>query len=84
MFTVLSPDMHLKPAIIALPLDIKSDVEVTLLANMITLTPGTLSMDLSDDHSILYVHVVSVGDPEDTRQELKTGFETLVYEVFKW
>ena len=55
---VIRPDMkrHLKPAIIAFPLRVKSDPEITLLANLITLTPGTLSVDVSNDRKVLYVH----------------------------
>jgi multicomponent Na+:H+ antiporter subunit E len=81
MLTVLKPHLDLDPAIIALPLDIESDVEITLLANMITLTPGTLSLDVSDDRHTLYVHCVHADDPEGTKRALKEGFESLVQEV---
>jgi multicomponent Na+:H+ antiporter subunit E len=83
MLTVLKPTLDLKPAIIALPMDIDSDVEITLLANMITLTPGTLSLDVSDDRRILYVHCAHAEDPESTKREIKDGFETLVQEVLR-
>jgi multicomponent Na+:H+ antiporter subunit E len=53
-----------------------------MLANLITLTPGTLSLDVADDRSCLYVHSIDVGDPEQFRREIKDGFERLVYEVF--
>jgi len=64
---VLTPDMKsvLRPAIIAFPLTIKSDAEITLLANLITLTPGTLSVDVSEDRSDLRVFI----NPEITRRE---------------
>ncbi|WDR02724.1 Na+/H+ antiporter subunit E [Devosia algicola] len=56
----LSPGVHrrLNPAIIAVPLNVKSDAEITLLANLITLTPGTLSVDVSEDSTVLFVHVL--------------------------
>ncbi len=79
---VLSPKPKMEPGIIALPLDVKTDGEITLLANMITLTPGTLSLDVSNDRKILYVHAVHASDPEKTKREIKEGFETLVHEVF--
>jgi multicomponent Na+:H+ antiporter subunit E len=83
MLTVLKPNLDLNPAIIALPLDIDSDMEITLLANMITLTPGTLSLDVSDDRRTLYVHCVHADDPERTKREIKEVFESLVQEVIR-
>ena len=71
----LSPQMDFEPAIIALPLDLKHDVEIMLLANMISLTPGTLSVDVSTDKSTLYIHAMSVDDPEELCREIKEGFE---------
>ena len=61
----ISPRMDFQPAIIAVPLDVKSDLEIMLLANLISLTPGTLSVDVSTDRSTLYVHAMNVDDPED-------------------
>ena len=81
-YSVIAPNT-MKPAIVAIPLDIKSEVEITLLANMITLTPGTLSLDVSDDHKILYVHSMHVNDIEAFRKEIKDGFERVVQEVFE-
>lgn len=79
---VLAPSLDkTRPAIIGVPLDITSNDEITLFANMITLTPGTLSIDVSDDQRVLYVHSVHVDDPEESKRELKEGFENLVAEV---
>jgi len=81
--TVLfTPKEQIRPGIVAIPLDIRTDAEITMLANLITLTPGTLSLDVADDRSCLYVHSIDVGDPEQFRREIKDGFERLVYEVF--
>ncbi len=81
--TVLfTPKEQIRPGIVAIPLDIRTDVEITMLANLITLTPGTLSLDVADDRSCLYVHTIDVGDPEQFRREIKDGFERLVNEVF--
>ncbi|ABU57864.1 MULTISPECIES: Na+/H+ antiporter subunit E [Roseiflexus] len=79
---LLTPKERIKPGIVAIPLDIRSDAEITMLANLITLTPGTLSLDVADDRSCLYVHAIDVGDPEQFRRGIKEGFERLVYEVF--
>src|SRR5690606_4272250 len=61
---VLSPRMDLKPGIFAYPLKVDRDFEITLLANLITLTPGTLSVDVSEDRKLLYVHAIDCSDPE--------------------
>lgn len=82
---VLRPDMKkiIRPAIVAVPLTVKSDKEITLLANLITLTPGTLSVDLSPDKSLLYVHALSFDTKEAMIAEIKNGFEKKVLEVFR-
>lgn len=81
---VVTPDLKsaLRPAIVAVPLTVKSDAEITLLANLITLTPGTLSVDVSDDRSLLYVHVLTLSTREALIADIASGFETKVKEVF--
>lgn len=79
---VLSPNMKIHPAVVAVPLDIKSDAGITLLANLITLTPGTLTLDVSTDRSTMYVHTMDVGnDVEAFRRSIKDGFERRILEV---
>ena len=82
---VLTPNIKsaLRPAIIAFPLTVKSDAEITLLANMITLTPGTLSVDVADDRSVLYVHTLHLVDRERLIAEIANGFERKIAEVFE-
>jgi len=79
---VLTPRFISEPSIVAVPLSVKSDIEITLLANLITLTPGTLSIDVSDDKSVLYVHIMYGSDPDKSIQEIKSGFERRIMEVF--
>jgi multicomponent Na+:H+ antiporter subunit E len=80
---VLSPTFKMRPGIIAIPLSIKTDAAITLLANLITLTPGTLSIDVSDDRKTLYVHTVNLNDPESFRKSIKEGFERRVQELME-
>lgn len=82
-YSVLAPFSKMRPGIVAIPLDIESDVEITLLANMITLTPGTLSIDVSSDKRVLYVHGMHVHDLAEFKREIKNGFERKVREVFE-
>jgi multicomponent Na+:H+ antiporter subunit E len=58
-------------------------MEILLVANLISLTPGTLSIDLSEDRSILYVHVMFLDDPARFRQSIKDGVERRVLEVMR-
>lgn len=80
---VLSPRMVIKPGIIAYPLKLDRDFEITMLANLITLTPGTLSVDVSDDRRILYVHAIDASDPDATRRDIAEGFERKIMEAFR-
>jgi multicomponent Na+:H+ antiporter subunit E len=78
---VLAPKLNIKPGIIALPLDVKTDVQITILASMITLTPGTLSMDVSEDRQFLYVHVFNIDDKDEIIRTIKGTFEKGILEV---
>lgn len=82
---VLTPNLkaHLRPGIVAFPLTAKSDAEITLLANLITLTPGTLSVDVSDDRRFIYVHVLSVTNKAELIHSIADGFERKIIEVFQ-
>jgi multicomponent Na+:H+ antiporter subunit E len=66
-FDIITPKDYMSPGIIAFPLDAKSDLEITLFANLLTLTPGTLSLDVSSDKKILYVHALYVKDADSFR-----------------
>jgi multicomponent Na+:H+ antiporter subunit E len=78
---VLGPRRLLRPALVAVPLDVKSDGQIAVLANLISLTPGTLSLDVSPDRRTLYVHAMSASSPDDLRREIKEGFERRVREA---
>ncbi|MGO8586911.1 Na+/H+ antiporter subunit E, partial [Rhizobium ruizarguesonis] len=76
-------DMKLKPGIFAFPLTVTSDFEITLLANLITLTPGTLSFDVSTDRRTLYVHALDCSYPEATKRDIVNCFERKIMEAFR-
>ncbi|CAN7191650.1 Na+/H+ antiporter subunit E [Rhizobium sp. LjRoot98] len=79
---VIRPDMQLRPGIFAFPLTLTRDFEITLLANLITLTPGTLSVDVSEDRKTLYVHALDCHDPAAEKRAISTGFERRIREAF--
>ena len=82
-YDVLTPGYRMRPGILAVPLDARTDLEITLLANMISLTPGTLSLDVSADRRTLYLHVMYATDPEAVKESIKHGFERRVLEVLR-
>ena len=63
-YRVLAPSMPIEPAVVEVPLRVQSDLAITTIANSITLTPGTLTMDYDDDTNTLYVHAISGADRE--------------------
>jgi multicomponent Na+:H+ antiporter subunit E len=79
----VQPKLRLRSAIIAYPLTVTTDAQITLLANMITLTPGTLSLDVSDDRRTLLIHALDVEDPEKLIGSIAAGFETRVLGVLR-
>ena len=82
-FDILTPHYYMKPTVIALPLRARTNFEIMMLANMITLTPGTLSIDVSKDRKLLYVHALYVknNDIEKLKQNIKDGFERRLLEL---
>jgi multicomponent Na+:H+ antiporter subunit E len=80
---VITPRSRVESGVIALPLDVKSNMEITILASLISLTPGTLSLDVSEDRRILYIHAVYIrgGDVEGLKRQIKNGFERRLLEI---
>ena len=73
---------QIEPAVVAIPLDITSDGEILLLSMLINITPGSVTIDLSDDRQTLYVHVMHMKTADDTRREIKDGFEHRIKLLF--
>jgi multicomponent Na+:H+ antiporter subunit E len=80
---VMTPAKKRRQAIVAVPLDAKTDLEIAILANLITFTPGTMSVDVSSDRSILYIHAMFVDDAESFRHTIKDGYERRVLELVR-
>lgn len=72
---IVGPRRHIRPAFIRMPLRLKGNVGVSLLANTITLTPGTLSASLSPDRSELIIHALQGDDPEAIIADIRTRYE---------
>jgi len=76
---VLLPGERTNPRLVSVPLKARSDLEITLVANFISLTPGTLSVDVNEDRDALLVHDLFAGDSsEETRSGVRDGIEARV------
>ncbi|HET7393111.1 MAG TPA: Na+/H+ antiporter subunit E [Candidatus Binatia bacterium] len=82
-YDVMTPRHRIRPGVVAIPLDAKTDAEITLLANLITLTPGSVSLDVSSDRRFLYLHAMYIDDVEEFRQSIKDTLERRVLEVLR-
>jgi multicomponent Na+:H+ antiporter subunit E len=77
---VLAPQLDVRPGIVAVSTQLRG-TRLVLLANYVTLTPGTISVDVSRDGTVLYVHALDLGSPDDLRAEV-ADVERRILEVF--
>jgi multicomponent K+:H+ antiporter subunit E len=77
-----NPD-RLSPTFIIVPLDIKSDIAISLLANIISLTPGTVSSLLTEDRTQLVVHALDTDNADALIASIKTRYEAPLKEIFE-
>lgn len=77
----ISPKLSFRPGIFAYSTELESDWEVTLLACLISLTPGTLTLEISPDKRSLYIHAMDIKDAEEHIEQIRNTFETAILEV---
>ncbi len=82
-YDVLTPPLHMHSQIVHLdlPPDM-TDIQIAVLANAITMTPGTLSVDVSGDNRKLYIHAMYVDDVAKIKQEMERNYVLRVCRVF--
>lgn len=81
LWDIVTPRHRARPAIIDMPLDAKTDAGILLVTNLISLTPGTLSIDVSEDRKTLKVHAMFADDPDAVCHALKSGMEKWVIDA---
>lgn len=79
---ILTPKHLMDPAFIEVELQPMTDLQLLMLTNLITMTPGTLSIDVRPDRSRLYIHSMYTGEPEAFRAKIKRDYERRVLNVF--
>jgi multicomponent Na+:H+ antiporter subunit E len=82
---VLAPRFRMVPGIVAIPMEAETDEEITILANLVSLTPGTLSLDVSADRKILYVHAMDLGEggADALRKDIRERLERRVLALLR-
>jgi multicomponent K+:H+ antiporter subunit E len=79
---VLGPRAAIRPRFVQVPLDVEGEVAQTVLAGVITLTPGTLSATLDRERRRMLVHALSEDDPEELIRQVKSRYEAPIKEIF--
>ncbi len=82
-YDVITPKYFFKPGIVRYPVNANTDFEINLLSTFISLTPGTLIIDISDDKKAIYIHVMYLKDEEQFIRTLKTGVERKLLELLR-
>ncbi len=82
-YEVMTKRFKMKPGIIKMPLDAKTDLEITLLSNLISLTPGTLVLDVSEDRTVIYIHGMYVEDKVKFINSIKEGLEKPLLSIMR-
>lgn len=80
---VMAPKIDIQPGFYAYPNDLEEEWEVALLSTLITLTPGTVVVAISEDYSIIYIHGLDMDDADAEIANIKTSFENVIKEVAK-
>lgn len=77
----LAPTGRLEPAVVAVPIGLRTDLGIASLANLVTLTPGTTALHVSESRDTLYVHVLDAPSAEAVVADIKNGFEKLIRRI---
>lgn len=83
VYDVLTPGHKSRPGIVSVPLERHSDTTLLVMTNYISLTPGTLSLDVTEDCNTLYIHAMFADDPDEIRRSIKQGVERRVKEAME-
>ncbi|WP_300454794.1 Na+/H+ antiporter subunit E [Accumulibacter sp.] len=79
---VSGPLHRLSPALVDVPLDLREPFVATLLASVVSLTPGTMSIDVDRERWVLVIHALDAPDPQALVREIKQRYEMPLREMF--
>ncbi len=82
-YDIITPTDYMKPGIVAVPVDLKTDTAIIAFVNLISMTPGSLSVDMSPDKKIIYVHAMYLFDKEEFIRKIKRELEGRIRQIFE-
>ena len=82
-YDIITPKDLMKPGIVEVPVDLKNDTAIIAFANLISMTPGSLTMDMSPDKKKIYVHAMYLHDKEEFIRKMKGELERKIAEIFE-
>ena len=82
-YDVMTPKYFMKPGIVRYPLNASTEWEINILSTMISLTPGTLILDISEDRKMMYIHVMYLNDPDKFIEDMQNGLERRLLEAIR-
>ena len=82
-YDIITPKSLMRPGIVEVPIDLKSDTAIIALANLISMTPGSLTVDMTPDKSRIYVHAMYLYDKEKFINKIKNELEGRIRLIFE-
>lgn len=79
---IITPKDLMKPGIVEVPFDLKSETAVIAFANLISMTPGSLTMDMSPDKKKIYIHAMYLHDKQEFIDKMKNELEHKIRQIF--
>lgn len=80
---IITPKNYMKPGIVEVPIDLKSETAIIALANLIAMTPGSLTLDMTPDKKKMYIHVMYLHDKEEFIRKTKRQIEQRIQKIFE-
>ncbi|MEE4178747.1 MAG: Na+/H+ antiporter subunit E [Bacteroides sp.] len=80
---IITPKDYMKPGIVEVPVDLKSETAIISLANLISMTPGSLTLDMTPDKKKIYIHVMYLYDKEEFIRKTKQQLERRIQKIFE-
>jgi multicomponent Na+:H+ antiporter subunit E len=82
-YDIITPTDHMRPGIVEVPVDLKTDTAIIAFVNLISMTPGSLTMDMSPDKKKIYIHAMYLNDKDEFIRKIKGELEFKIKQIFE-
>ncbi len=82
-YDIITPKDLMKPGIVEVPVDLKNDTAIIAFANLISMTPGSLSMDMNPEKTKIYIHAMYLHDKQEFVDKIKNELEKKIHQIFE-